>query len=106
MNARKEAEEYLNAIPDDIRAEPNQMIQCIKNLLKELEATELKLDEKWKDINLKQPEKEGWYNTIRTLHDSPKVNMYLKNDGFGVNSRVGFWCEIPSVSDYEASKGE
>jgi hypothetical protein len=36
MNNIEKAKAYLDLIPDDIRKEPNQMIEAIENLLKEI----------------------------------------------------------------------
>jgi hemerythrin-like domain-containing protein len=37
MNNIEKAKAYLNLIPDDIRKEPNQMIEIIESLVEEIE---------------------------------------------------------------------
>lgn len=50
----------------------------------------------WKNIEEEMPEKEDWYLTKRTKFDAPTVTMCMPSyDGFGKNSRVTLWCNIP-----------
>lgn len=80
---------------EDQQAQINILRETNKLLDEMVSTAEIETDN-WKNITDEKPTKETRYLTKRTQHDSPSVTLFMPGyDGFGKNSGVTLWCEIP-----------